>query len=601
MKKIYTTFVVLLAIVQVSYAQWSTGTGTIYPTTITDKIGIGTASPSAGLHIIKTTEQFRLGYDASNYTTFGVASNGLLTIGNTAGHIGLGSAQGATGLYNNFNLTGATIAYGYYASGAIQADVTTNAVYYGTSANTAATPFTATNIVHYRATQGTIGAGSSVINQYGFVAHATLTGATNNFGFRGQIPGATNRWNLFMDGTAQNYLAGYLGIGVATPVAALHLANTRNLSGGFAAQGLAGNNIYVQTNTISDGITAAGATVGIANSNTLGIPTFVATNATAGSPITITNANTLYIAGAPIGGANTNITKTLALQVASGNSSFNDNVGIGTQNPMVKLDVQGGNGSIYNTASSSNIVIGSEASGKTSIRLATSSDAGGYGTIQSVATSGSTYGNTIINPNGGNVGIGTTGPNSKLQVAGTISAVNLPNTLGSSTSMLYGSISSSSSWGVSINHVVENAGTNTYGMALLTTESYLVDRSEKVRITGSGNVGIGTTDTKGYKLAVNGSIIATSMVVKLSGNWPDYVFKPSYDLPSLTDVKVYIDKNQHLPEMPSEREIVKNGINLGELVKLQTKKIEELTLYLIEQNQRISKLEAALNKKNPTN
>jgi uncharacterized coiled-coil protein SlyX len=58
-------------------------------------------------------------------------------------------------------------------------------------------------------------------------------------------------------------------------------------------------------------------------------------------------------------------------------------------------------------------------------------------------------------------------------------------------------------------------------------------------------------------------------------------------LPSLIEVKNYIDKNQHLPEMPSEQEVAKNGINLGEMNKLLVKKVEELTLYLIEKDKQI--------------
>lgn len=106
-------------------------------------------------------------------------------------------------------------------------------------------------------------------------------------------------------------------------------------------------------------------------------------------------------------------------------------------------------------------------------------------------------------------------------------------------------------------------------------------------ILPSGNIGIGTADTKGYKLAVNGAAIATSMTVKLYADWPDYVFKPTYQLPKLSEIKSYIDQNQHLPDMPSETEVKKDGINLGEIVKLQTKKIEELTLYLIEKDKQL--------------
>eukprot|EP01037_Dinobryon_pediforme_P017340 gene17340-17531_t len=107
----------------------------------------------------------------------------------------------------------------------------------------------------------------------------------------------------------------------------------------------------------------------------------------------------------------------------------------------------------------------------------------------------------------------------------------------------------------------------------------------------NGNVGIGTTDnanwqlgTSIYKLAVNGSAIATSVTVKAAGNWPDYVFLPSFKLPLLKDVKAYIDQNHHLPEIPSELEVKDKGLNLGEMNKLLLKKVEELTLYLIEKD-----------------
>jgi hypothetical protein len=194
------------------------------------------------------------------------------------------------------------------------------------------------------------------------------------------------------------------------------------------------------------------------------------------------------------------------------------NIGIGTTNPLNKLDVQGGNASIYNTNTATTLAIGSNATGKTVLSLSTSADANGYGEISSVSASGSTYGNTAINPSG-------------------------------------------------------------------------------------GNVAIGTTDPQGHKLAVNGDIIATKITVKSYGNWPDYVFKPQYKLPSLSEVKTYIDQNQHLPDMPSEQEINKDGVDLGEIVKLQTKKIEELTLYLIqlkEENESFkSQLKEINNKLNP--
>jgi len=122
-----------------------------------------------------------------------------------------------------------------------------------------------------------------------------------------------------------------------------------------------------------------------------------------------------------------------------------------------------------------------------------------------------------------------------------------------------------------------------------------------------GHIGIGTYDTKGYRFAVAGDAIAESMTVKLQANWPDYVFKKDYVLTPLPEVKTYIDENQHLPEMPSEKEVIEKGLNLGEMNKLLTKKVEELTLYLIRKDEEIKiirdqqetelKAQAAINQK----
>ncbi len=101
----------------------------------------------------------------------------------------------------------------------------------------------------------------------------------------------------------------------------------------------------------------------------------------------------------------------------------------------------------------------------------------------------------------------------------------------------------------------------------------------------SGNVGIGTT-TPDSKLAVNGTIHAKEVRVDLSG-WPDYVFEPTYNLKPLSEVEAYIKENKHLPEVPAASEVEKNGVQLGEMNKLLMKKLEELTLYMIEQNKKI--------------
>jgi hypothetical protein len=101
----------------------------------------------------------------------------------------------------------------------------------------------------------------------------------------------------------------------------------------------------------------------------------------------------------------------------------------------------------------------------------------------------------------------------------------------------------------------------------------------------AGNVGIGTATPK-EALSVNGNIRAQQIKVETAG-WPDFVFKPGYNLPGLSELKSFIDKNSHLPGVPSAREIKEKGQNLGEINRTLLQKIEELTLYLIEKDQEL--------------
>jgi len=102
----------------------------------------------------------------------------------------------------------------------------------------------------------------------------------------------------------------------------------------------------------------------------------------------------------------------------------------------------------------------------------------------------------------------------------------------------------------------------------------------------NGNIGIGTTDPKGYKLAVAGNMIAESVKVQLKGSWADYVFEDDYKLKTLEEMEAFVKKNKHLPEIPSAAEVKNNGIDLGEMNVRLLQKIEELTLHLIEKEKK---------------
>lgn len=104
-----------------------------------------------------------------------------------------------------------------------------------------------------------------------------------------------------------------------------------------------------------------------------------------------------------------------------------------------------------------------------------------------------------------------------------------------------------------------------------------------------GNVGIGLSNPT-EKLEVNGTIHAKEVRVDLTG-WPDYVFEKGYKLPSLKEVEKHIKENGHLENIPAAEEVEKEGIKLGEMNAKLLQKIEELTLYILQQDKRIKELE----------
>jgi len=112
-------------------------------------------------------------------------------------------------------------------------------------------------------------------------------------------------------------------------------------------------------------------------------------------------------------------------------------------------------------------------------------------------------------------------------------------------------------------------------------------------MTNTGSFGIGTSAIPtDYKLAIAGKVISEEVKVQLQTNWPDYVFANNYDLPKLTEVESHIKAKGHLKDIPSAEEVKKDGFFLGEMDAKLLQKIEELTLYTIQQEKKIKVLEA---------
>ncbi len=209
-------------------------------------------------------------------------------------------------------------------------------------------------------------------------------------------------------------------------------------------------------------------------------------------------------------------------------------------------------------------------------------------------TSGTTKGQrnhvTIANSN---LGVGITSPTATLDVKGSV--IGFPATSGTEQPNAIYRIGSSPTY-VVLDFGV-NGGSNASSWIQSTKRDQLSMEYPLLLNPNGGNVGIGTTNVPSdYKLAVDGKVIAEEITVKLSEQWPDYVLKPTYSLRSLKEVELFITEKSHLPDVPSATEVEANGIELGEMNAILLKKIEELTLYLIEANKSIDELSRKVEK-----
>jgi len=180
-----------------------------------------------------------------------------------------------------------------------------------------------------------------------------------------------------------------------------------------------------------------------------------------------------------------------------------------------------------------------------------------------------------FNMGGGKVGIGTASPDAKLTV----------------TESAPGTIFSMSASGANAYFKMGLAADYTWLQSYGPRPLRINDAGNDVYFNvGGGNVAIGTA-TADAKLTVKGTIHAQEVRVDLSVPGPDYVFESNYKLLSLVDLNKYIQENKHLPEVPSAKELEQGGVNVSEMNMLLLKKVEELTLYVIELERKVNALE----------
>ncbi|MCE2896090.1 MAG: hypothetical protein LW721_16790 [Flammeovirgaceae bacterium] len=280
------------------------------------------------------------------------------------------------------------------------------------------------------------------------------------------------------------------------------------------------------------------------------------------------------------------------LRVTSGN------VGIGTTNPLYRLQVnsnQAGNLRLVSNGSTTpnpTIDIFDNVNGTEFVLSPSTGKVDMFTYSNHALALGTANTERMRIDNNGNVGIGTASPGAKLSFSDlTGSAAADGITWYSPSPLDYGIFKTSGSWNapnyqqLKLNWatgIILDPGSS-YG------KSFVEVGGGGLRVT-SGNVGIGTTNPGSFKLAVEGKIWAKEVQVALTNPGPDYVFEPTYNLKPLAEIETYIKENKHLPEVPSAKEMEANGVQLGEMNMLLLKKVEELTLYVIELKKEVAEL-----------
>ena len=247
------------------------------------------------------------------------------------------------------------------------------------------------------------------------------------------------------------------------------------------------------------------------------------------------------------------------------------NVGLGTTSPYHLLDLgdtQGRKLAMYQTRGAENFY--------------------GFGisfhSLEFHAASESTEPPGMVLRSEGRVGIGTTDPASTLEVQGTGVRVSAPVPYDDNHGLI--SFEDVGGGGLTLN---SHTGGTWADMTFKT------NGAERMVLTSFGQLGINATQAdipSDAMLAVGGKVYCEEVEVMLSSDWPDYVFETDYCLPSLGAVEAAIERQGHLPGVPSADEVAEEGLALGEMQSVLLRKVEEMTLYLIDMNHRMEDLQA---------
>ncbi len=272
------------------------------------------------------------------------------------------------------------------------------------------------------------------------------------------------------------------------------------------------------------------------------------------------------------------------------------NVGIGVITPLDRLHINpvrpiimgynGGSG-VYGSHVGFNMTINTQSVPNKVTKLGGTSQNGGaittvdyYGNYSLQTYNGGSevastinYAPQFVFSNAGNLGIGVATPNEPLEIAGT-------------GRMFLGDGGGSARKGLLIDAVEDGTYVrlHAYNYGTLSSMNLIINPY------GGGNVGIGTTNPGSYKLAVLGSIHATSVVVETG--WSDYVFDKDYRLAPLSEVEAHIKAEKHLPGIPSAAEVAEKGVSLGDMQSKLLAKVEELTLHLIAQEKTLTAVQS---------